>query len=461
MKKTTTMNTPSNGHAKPTPDTKPVVKPAYITSLSIENIKCFGPKQTLDLTYTDGKPARWTVILGDNGVGKTTLMKAIFVMRPLEEITMAGEDRRYSQSMSTLFEHFRNSERTMLSRQNETKGMMSLFLLQTSLKTQITKLNVPIELTVSVSKNSATSNLHIGDLGGFVLYCYSASRTMGNVSFIENLDWNNPKMQNFDQDLLNAEEWLLKADYIASKHADRKDLRIRRDKIRQVLVEILPDISELRFHAPEIYVNPRIQFLTPYGWVYLNDLSLGYKTMISWIVDLAARLFERYTDSSDPLSEPAIVLVDEIDLHMHPSWQQKIISYLTDRFPNVQFIVTAHSPLIVQSAQDANIVVLRREGDHVVIDNNPVNVRHWRVDQLLTSDLFGLESARPLLTEKLFDERRSLLGKKKLTSKEQKRLGELKIALESVPTAETPDDIEAMELIRSVAKRIKERENGK
>ena len=89
------------------------------------------------------------------------------------------------------------------------------------------------------------------------------------------------------------------------------------------------------------------------------------------------------------------MLVDEIDLHLHPKWQREVIGFLTERFPNTQFIVTAHSPLIVQAAAGANLAVLKREGDHVVIENHPETIRGWRIDQVLTSDLFDLPTARP------------------------------------------------------------------
>ncbi len=72
--------------------------------------------------------------------------------------------------------------------------------------------------------------------------------------------------------------------------------------------------------------------------------------MIAWVIDFASRMVDRYPDSPDPLAEPAVVLVDEIDLHLHPKWQRELIGFLTERFPNTQFIVTAHSPLIVQAA---------------------------------------------------------------------------------------------------------------
>jgi predicted ATP-binding protein involved in virulence len=166
-------------------------------------------------------------------------------------------------------------------------------------------------------------------------------------------------------------------------------------------------------------------------------------------------MFERYPESENPLAEPAIVLVDEIDLHLHPKWQRKLISYLTERFPNTQFIVTAHSPLIVQAAADANIVLLRQEGDHVVIDNDVEAIRGWRIDQVLTSDLFGLETARPPKFDTLLAERRKLLGKAKLTKKDEARLKKLEAEIGDLPVGETPDDIEAMDIIREAAAAIR------
>lgn len=104
-------------------------------------------------------------------------------------------------------------------------------------------------------------------------------------------------------------------------------------------------------------------------WVSMRELSLGYQTMTAWIVDLASRMFEAYADSEDPLKESAVVLVDELDLHLHPRWQRQITAHLDALFARVQFIVTAHSPLIVP-AETVNVAVLRREGDHVVIDSS-------------------------------------------------------------------------------------------
>jgi hypothetical protein len=187
-----------------------------------------------------------------------------------------------------------------------------------------------------------------------------------------------------DVALRDPEDWLLSADYNARlRGPDAKRFDRFAKRVRDALIDILPEVAEIRIQsANEPGGSPRVEARTPDGWVPLRQLGFGYQSQIAWLVDLASRMFERYPDSTDPLAEPAVVLVDEIDLHMHPRWQRQIIDFLARRFPRTQFIVTAHSPLIVQAAGDANIVLLRREGDHVVIDNDPEVLRNLRVDQI-------------------------------------------------------------------------------
>jgi hypothetical protein len=149
-------------------------------------------------------------------------------------------------------------------------------------------------------------------------------------------------------ELINAVEWLLQADYAARSEGGARGRR-RRDMIEHALIDLLPDVDIIRIAGlDEDPPRPRVEVQTPYGWVGMRDLSLGYQTMIAWVVDLASRMFDAYPESDNPLAEAAVVLVDELDLHLHPQWQRRITGYLDELFPNVQFIVTAHSPLVVQ-----------------------------------------------------------------------------------------------------------------
>lgn len=227
------------------------------------------------------------------------------------------------------------------------------------------------------------------------------------------------------------------------------------ERVQEALINILPEVAEIRIQpSDEPGGSPRVEARTPDGWVALRRLGFGYQSQIAWMVDFASRMFERYPDSPDPLAEPAVVLVDEIDLHMHPRWQRQIIGYLTERCPNTQFIVTAHSPLVVQAAAGANIVLLRREGDHVVIDNDPEVMENWRVDQILTSELFGVESARPPKIEPQLKERRALLAKSRLSRQDQERLAALEAEIGDLPAGESAEDRRAMDLIRRAADKL-------
>ncbi len=251
--------------------------------------------------------------------------------------------------------------------------------------------------------------------------------------------------------LLNPEEWLLNADFSSLK-GDPKSKRYL-EAVQHTLLAILPEVEGFRSETEGVF-DKRILFKTPFGEVPFTELSLGYQTMIAWLVDFTVRLFERYPDSPNPLAEPAILLVDEIDLHLHPTWQRQLTGFLTKTFPNTQFVVTAHSPLIVQEAADANVFVLKRKGDEVIIEKDPVNVHNWRIDQILTSDLFGLEGARSREAEQTLDRRRELLRKDKLTAKEKAELKRLEEDMGEIPVAETPEAIRAMDIIQKAAKRI-------
>ncbi len=131
-----------------------------------------------------------------------------------------------------------------------------------------------------------------------------------------------------------------------------------------------------------------VLFNTKDGWFRYTELGYGYQSMLSWVVDLCKRMFETFPNSDNPLQESAVVLVDEIDLHLHPKWQREVISNLSQIFKNVQFIVTTHSPLIIQSMQEVNLYVLRREDEKIVVEHSPVtNFSGWTVEEILSETM--------------------------------------------------------------------------
>src|SRR3989440_4385958 len=375
--------------------------PAYFLSLEVENVRSFGPKQTLDLSNGKGRPAQWTIILGDNGVGKTTLLQCVAALLPTKDLRgIWGESGRYIAPREAT--DFATFSKWNAYRRSKTYLISASFFVGATIAD--TRSGEILKQKLVLAKlfeeaymiNSQVSLIERALIGEINCFGYGASRRMGETSLSEEAG-DEPFASLFSDGvaLLNAEEWLLQADYTAhaaKSEAARKRAEKRRDEIEEVLINLLPDVEGIRFaQLTEKQQKPGVEVKTPYGWVSIKDLSLGYKTLITWMVDFASRMFDRYPESRNPLAEPAVVLVDQIDLNLPPKWQRTLMGYLSERFPNTQFIATAHSPLVVQAAQDANIVLLRREGDHVVIENNVEAVRNWRVDQILTSDLFGLE----------------------------------------------------------------------
>jgi energy-coupling factor transporter ATP-binding protein EcfA2 len=445
-------------------DTPP---PAYFLSLSIENFRCFGPKQTLDLSDGNGHPAKWTVLLGENGVGKTTILQMIAMLAPILEIDSNEPSESYQPVNLYVPRFIFNGGSDYFPEELQFSGKKKVFRSSAALQLSsndgsITGIDKELyNFGFNPIEDGRFLNFyHVEDwrfrLSPVPLMAYGALRKSSRSGLSDSMN-DQPIANIFDDSFMlrNAEEWLLITDY-ASRIGDvvqqqRASNRLR--KVSDILINILPDVQGFRFSTNnDAHMTPRVEAQTPYGWVRLADLSLGYRTALTWMVDLGSHLFEHYPDSPNPLAEPAICLVDEIDLHLHPRWQRELVQKLTETFPNTQFIVTAHSPLIVQAAPNANLALLRREGDHVVIDNDVDEIRNWRVDQILTSDLFGLETARPPQLAPALEERRRILSQPDLTDADKARVAKLDAEInEKTSVGENPLEMRALDALRRAA----------
>jgi len=436
----------------------------YCVSLELENVRCFGEKQKIN--FSDGENTkRWTIILGNNGTGKTTILQTIVSSLPGKfSVNVAQNSVSLPDSLVPIFPIIDNRyPNWFLTRSKNTDfiNIKSIFSYKSKL---IDKDNDKNQFSLNISINN-DGKITLGSSMSFKgfekanCFAYGASRRSGETSLVES-DWESDYETLFNETkfLKNPEEWFLQK-YIAyqvSSNGKRKyDFQI----VKDILTRILPEITDIRIvekSGNNKFSRAVVEFYTPYGWVEARDLSLGYRTSMAWMVDFASRMFDLYPESENPLAEPAVVLIDEIDLHLHPKWQRDLLPWLSELFPNTQFIVTTHSPLIVQSAvaRDANIVVCRREGDHVVIDQSVEAVKNWRADQILTSDLFGLETARPKEIEPFLEERQEILSKAKLTKKDEKRLKMLESEIGFMPVGENPEDDKAMDIIRRAAERL-------
>jgi predicted ATP-binding protein involved in virulence len=185
------------------------------------------------------------------------------------------------------------------------------------------------------------------------------------------------------------------------------------------------------------------------GKVPLRSLSYGYRSSLTWVMDLAGRMFDLF-GPEDPFNQSVVILVDEIDLHLHPKWQKQLIQTLDKAFPKAQFIVTAHSPLIVQAAPDANVALLKWEGDQVVIRNDLDYVRDWRVDQILASELFEEQPVHSKKVQDVLDQRQALISKPERSVDEERQLEQLDSEIGLLPTAAVPVDPRVMDVLKRI-----------
>jgi predicted ATP-binding protein involved in virulence len=418
---------------KPLPDLDP--SKGYLMSLTLKNIRCFGtPAETLSLTKhgSETQPARWTVILGANGVGKTTVLRALALLNKERFLRLSGLN-----GDSLIFQLWRNKHVTTEIRIKYSDDHATQARLDFA---------VDAEGTLKVSNLNRRNDVKVAGFG--------AGRSWRNSA--EESSEPTETLFNRDAQVRDPSETLFRFDYREKSENSNGPSRFQAFK-KALTSGILPDVQDLRMGFAE-NDRPIIEFQTPDGWIALDDMSWGYQVFAAFAADYASRLIEWYPDSKTPLAEPGICLVDELDLHMHPSWQRKVIDDLSNIFPATQFIVTVHSPLVVQAAEDANLAVLKRDPNDpskVQIHNDVEAIKGWRIDQVLTSDLFGLESSRPPSVVKALDERASLLAENAPTPEQQARLDALEAEAMDLPSAATLWEEEARALVLRAAERLK------
>lgn len=184
----------------------------------------------------------------------------------------------------------------------------------------------------------------------------------------------------------------------------------------------------------------------------LEQFSDGYKIIIAMVADIASRMAEANPDMDNPLDSPGIVLIDEIDLHLHPRWQQQILRQLKETFRNVQFVVSTHSPIVLLGALDI-VQIVRLDGQRIesCIQRD---YSSYNVNQLLLSHLFGLDNVLTPETSAMMKRREELLLKSSLTLAEEAELKEMEHQADRIPLGETAAAQELYDLINRMADKL-------
>jgi len=453
--------------------------PIYIKSLELNNIRRF-QKATINFVREDGTLPQWTLILGDNGIGKTTLLQSIGWLKPNvhDAKDPDGETIDKDKIEPAINVETNESLEQLVNNNGFFKAnLQANFIADISLGKTIPKKTKECfsEFIIEINKKRKLEDIGKGfDTNAeniffdreVLIIPYSASRRLGK-SNIYDPDLQDPFIlfNEDDSKLFDIEEVLHTVNYASlgndkdsGKHKDYKEV------ILETLKNMLPthdNVDYIEIAVPKL-VNGVLRpgnidiVYKDRNRVSYSNVSLGYKSVLSLTVDIAWRLFTAYPESETPLDEAAIVLLDEIDLHLHPLWQREIIHKLSKSFQNVQFIATAHSPLIVQAALDANYEIVKEENNLVIVISDTENIDGWRIDQILTSDFFGLRTSRGPEVELDINERRSLLDKKRRTKEDKIRLSELDQKLSALPVLDS-DNQKLLDRIQRMANLISEK----
>lgn len=374
-----------------------------ITSIELENIRCF-EHIVVDLCQA-GSASPWSVILGDNGVGKSTLLRSITL--GLSSPKIAG----------ALLE----DAGTPWLRRGARRGTISLNFDDGN------KCELRIKLQSYGEKivdHKASSGATWWDK---IFVCgYGAARSFfGDTSYSQySVRDAVSTLFNYDSRLQNPELMLRR---LVSPTADSPSTA-GKEVLRQIDQVLMLPPGSTRLEKTGLEIRGPWGNYTPVG-----ALGDGYKATLAWILDLIGWAMFRDPQMLESGIE-GIVLVDEIEQHLHPQWQRRILKILHDQFPRIQFISTTHSPLCVIgttdfSDQEISLIHLQQIDDSVQASSNLKPPRGLRADQVLTSYLFGLETTGDNQTTFEIERLSRLLSQSKPTAEEEKEVAHLRKTL--------------------------------
>ncbi len=357
-----------------------------IERLTLQNIKCY---DSLQMAFDNPEDPSTdlrnrTVVLGNNGTGKSTLLKAIALAlagsNALGELI--GDPKRWVKrgkkagEIQLVLRTARNKKREISLKINAEDSTADLML----------RNRESLDLLDDAIAHTARNYLVIG---------YGIHRRIGNPRLSNNQGaFNNRRADNvatlFDSDasLYPFESWVMDLDY------QGEDNQLR--ALKRALNSLIP---HAKFHSIDKKAK-KVKFKSREGILDFDQMSDGFQITANWLGDLLYRISQTYRDYKNPMKARFILLIDEIALHLHPAWQRVIIQSIAKIFPNAQLIATTHSPFVAQQAGDRELFTIIRDKQNRMdlfhYENDP---RKLLIHQIIMSDIFGLSTDESVAVE--------------------------------------------------------------
>ena len=339
----------------------------YINKVKINNIRSVNE---FEMNFTDDKQAGWHVLIGDNGSGKSTIIKSI-------ALALLGEENGTVLLGYEDFSNWLNKNQpgetsvTVKRDDNYDKPIAGKSLkVATSKITIIPPSNQPVKIEGTLSNSNALWGK--SSLSGWFYAAYGPFRRMrGATEVFTHVMLNRPRIGatitafRDDAALTQMTFWLKDLALDATKSSKKKsDLEqivqfINNAKLLPNNAILLNDVGSEGIKLKDAWGNH----------IALMEMSDGYRSVLSMTLDIIRFMMEIYgTEKVFSLSTqgiielPGVVLIDEVDAHLHPSWQNDIGKWFTKYFPNIQFIVTTHNPIICRACEKGTIWKLPAPG---------------------------------------------------------------------------------------------------
>ena len=416
----------------------------YVTRVKFDNIRIIS---SFDIDLTGDQPAGWHVILGDNGSGKSTFIRAIAIALVGMENAAALrqdwsswlKDGGTSGNISLEIEADPDLDRWV------EKGNTSTNPIKPRIRFLFSKNQGAV--STEFSGNYTGRTVWGGGQGWFSAAFGPFRRFSGGDRDYEKLYYSHPRLaahlSAFGEDVALSEalEWIKKARFRALEN-DPEATKLTEGLVNFVnSSELLPhDVEIAEISSSGVMLNNGAGTIVP-----IEEMSDGYRSVLAMTFEIlramqAAFGNENFLDSLDTttgtVNLPGVILIDEIDVHLHPAWQKRIGSWFIERFPKAQFFVTTHSPIICQAAERGSVWRLATPGSDAISGR----VKGQDLDRLLygnvleaySTEYFGTDVTRSPTSKKMLKElaqlnRKSLKGG--LTQQEKGRRLELRRCL--------------------------------